>query len=179
VLALLIDGDPLELEARCAERVRAQAILLELQELQLRTIAHVARHGPSYRDRGTPPFDVWLAEKVRKAVGELIEEQAQRAGAGAIPEVPRDAQLVAIAEALGIEPEALALGCVAFNRSPYEVRSAFFGIVVDQRSPSAWSQENGTTHERTKIALRRAFWALGVRDEADLDGLLREVDDGS
>jgi hypothetical protein len=87
-MSRLLEGDPLELEARCSERLRAQALLLPLGDLHLRAIAHVARHGPSHR--GTPPIDVWLAERVRKAVGELLEDRSQEARARPVPETPQD-----------------------------------------------------------------------------------------
>jgi len=176
VLAALLERDPLEIEARCAERLRAQALLLPVRDLHLRAVAHVARHGPSYR--GAPPLDVWIAERVRKAVSELVEEQCQRARAGPVPEAPQDPQLMAIAEALGIEPDVVERGCVAFNGAPYDVRSAFCGIVIDQCSPRAWAEENGMTMEQARSALRRALWALGVREDSTLDALLREVEDG-
>lgn len=176
VLARLVEGDPLGIRARCEQRVRLQSLLLEVRRLQLRTIAHVARHAAQYR--GTPPLDAWIADKVRKALGELLDEDDDRRLNPDLPEAPTDARLLAIAHAVGMEPEVLGRGLAVFNRSPHEVRSAFCGMVLDRESPETWAATNSTTPERAKTAVRRALWILGVREELDLDDLLSDTDDG-
>lgn len=175
VLARLVDGDPLDLRARCAERVRSQAILLEERLLHLRAVAYVARHAPAYR--GAPAFEIWIADKIRLAVRDLLVEAEEELLSGAVPQAPQDERLLLVARVLGIEPELMARGCVAFNGAPYEVRAAFWGMVLEHRSPLAWAQQNASTPERARAALRRALWVLGVRDRLDLDELLGEVDD--
>jgi len=175
ILSRLVDGDPLELRSRCEARLRSQAILLDRHRLHLRTAAHVARHAAGYA--GSPPIDVWLAEKIKKAVQELVAEAVEFAAAGAITEPPEDDRLAAIAEALGMDPSVLARGCVAFNRSPYEARAAFFGLVLDGRDPHEWCRENSSTSERARAALKSALWALGVRGELDLDDWMRGEED--
>jgi len=171
ILARLVEGDPLGLRARCELRVRSQAVLLEVHGLHLRSAAHVARHAPGYA--GAPSIDVWLGEKVRRAAQELLQEAAELVAAGAIPEPPEDERLLAIADAFGIAPESLGRGCVAFNRAPYEARAAFHGIVLEGHALETWCEVNSTTTERAIAALRTALWALGVREELDLDEWLR------
>lgn len=175
ILARLVDGDPLELRSRCESRLRAQAILLDQHRVQMRAVAHVARHAPSYE--GSPSIDVWLAEKIRKAVQELLAEAVENAASGEIAEPPDDERLLAIAEALGMDPHVLARGCVAFNRAKYEVRTAFFGLVLDGRDPIEWCRENSSTPERARASLKSALWALGVRGELDLDDWMRREED--
>jgi len=176
VLARLVEGDPLRLRERCAQRVRSQALLLDVQRLQLRTVAHVARHAGTYR--GTPPLDVWIAERVRKALTELLDEDEARRSLRDIPELPSDQRLLAVANVLGIEPEVLARGLSVFNRAPSDVRSAFCEMVLDGVSPAEWSAANGFSVERAKAAVRRALWILGVREDLDVDDLLAGTDDG-
>jgi len=175
ILSRLVDGDPLELRSRCEARLRSQAILLDRHRLQLRTAAHVARHAPGYA--GSPPIDVWLAEKIKKAVQELIAEAVELTAAGEIAQPPDDDRLVAIAEAMGMDPSVLARGCVAFNRASFETRAAFFGLVLDGRDPHEWCRENSSTPERARASLKSALWALGVRGELDLDDWMRGEED--
>ncbi len=175
ILARLVDGDPLELRSRCESRLRSQAILLDRHRLQLRAAAHVARHAPGYA--GLPPIDVWLAEKTRKAVQELIAEAVESAAAGEIAQPPDDERLLAIAESMGMDPSVIARGCVAFNRAAYEARATFFGLVLDGRDPVEWCRENSSTPERVRASLKSALWALGVRGELDLDDWMRREED--
>jgi len=177
VLARLVDGDPLDLRPRCELRVRSQAVLLDIHRLHLRTAAHVARHGPNYN--GTPPIDVWIAERIRKAAQELLQEDAELAASGAIPEPPEDERLLLVANTLGMDPALMGRACAAFNRAPYDARAAFQGLVLDAQDPSTWCKSNSMTIERAMASLRTALWALGVREELDLDDLLRGGDDGA
>ncbi len=176
ILARIVEGDPLGLQSRCEQRVHSQSLLLEVRRLHMRTAAHVARHAGSYR--GAPPLDVWVAEKVRKALGELLDEDDERGRQSELPERPSDERLLAIAAAVGMEPEVLARGLAAFNRSSHDVRSALCGMVLDRVSPSDWAVVNGVTADRAKTCVRRALWILGVRSDVDVDGLLSDADDG-
>jgi len=176
ILARVVDGDPLDLRARCELRVRTQAVLLDIHRLHLRSAAHVARHAPSYV--GTPPIDVWIGEKVRKATQELLQEDAERIAGGWIPEPPDDDRLLLVASTLGIDPALIGRGCVAFNRAPYDARAAFQSLILEAEDPSAWCKANSMSLDRAMAALRTALWALGVREELDLDELLGGGDDG-
>lgn len=175
ILARLAEGDPLDLHERCAQRIATQALLFDVQRLHLRSVAHVARHAIAYR--GVPGLDVWIAERIRKALGELLDEDTASSAARELPTAVRDERLIALTEVLGLEPEDLARGLASFNRAPHEVRSAFCSIVVEQQSPYSWAEQNGVGIARVKSALRRALWVLGVREELDIDALLAE-DDG-
>src|SRR5690606_383102 len=95
VLARLIAGDPLELGRRCQERTHSQALLLDSRRLYLRASAHVARHAPKYA--GTPEIDIWLAEHIRKALKEIVAEDAERARARDLLDVPEDPWILGIA----------------------------------------------------------------------------------
>lgn len=170
ILARLVEGDPLDLRARCESRVRSQAILLDVHRLHLRSVAHIARHGSAYT--GSPPFDVWLSERIRDATRELLRDEVELHVAGSIPRAPVDERILAVAQSLGIDPNLIGSGCVAFNRAPYDVRAAFFGLAIDGRELDSWCTENSMTAARAKAALRTALWALGVRDDLDVDEFL-------
>lgn len=169
VLARVIEGDPLDLRGRCEARLRNQALLLDARRLQLRAAAHIARHAPGYT--GTPPIDVWLAERIRKSVQELLEEQAVLAADGEAPEPPNDERLQLISETFGIDPSVFGRGCVRFNRAPFDARASFYGLILEAKPPVAWAAANSMTVERAMRSLRAALWALGVDREVDLDEL--------
>ncbi len=176
LLRRLLEGDPLELRDRCARRIRTQAILLDGQRLHLRALAHVAREAPRYL--GTPQLEVWLAGIVRRAVNELMAEDAEAARGAALPAAPSDPDLQQVAAELGLELEALARGFVRFNRAPFEARTALFAVLLDGMSPEAWARSQGFSVERALDHLRQAFWALGVRDVPPFEGRDGEVGDG-
>lgn len=176
ILRRLVDGDPLGLRARCEQRIRLQALLLDVDRLSLRATAHVARHSLAYR--GTPPLDVWVAERIRKSLTELLDEDDERSSARAIPTAPRDERLLAIADALGLEPELFARGVATFNRAPFTVRSALCGMLLDGTSPAKWTVANGGTVDSAIASFRRALWILGVREDMDVEDLLADPEAG-
>jgi cytochrome c1 len=139
-------------------------LLLDTRRLHLRAVAHVARQAPAYA--GSPPFDIWLAENIRRAVREIQQELAAEDAPSA---GTNDERFAALADGLGLDPALLSSACARFNRSPYEARSAFWWVVVDGRPIAEWCRENGANMERAKAALRKALWALGVREGLDLD----------
>ncbi len=170
VLAKLIDGDPLKLGPRCQERTLSQALLLDSRRLYLRASAHVARHAAKYQ--GVPGIDIWLAEHIRKALKELVAEDSEALRARDLHEIPEDPWIQGVADVLGVEPALVTRGCAAFNQAAYDVRSAFFGIVIDGQKPAAWAASNGLPEERARACVKRALWLLGLRDELDLDDFL-------
>lgn len=177
ILARLVDGDPLGLHARCRQRVRAQCLILDERRLHLRTVAHVARQAISYR--GTPPLDVWIAEQIRRASGELLDEDTAARAARELPAPVEDERLLLLARILDLQPDVIARGASAFNRATYDVRSTFCALVLEGRDPAEWAAENGTTVERAMDALRRALWILGARGQIDLDELLDAGEGGA
>lgn len=170
VLAKLIEGDPLGLGPRCQQRTMSQALLIDSRRLYLRACAHVARHAAKYQ--GVPVLDIWLSEHIRKALKELVAEDAEVLRARDLLEIPEDPWIRGVADVLGVEPALVTRGCAAFNQAAYDVRSAFFGIVIDGQKPAAWAASNGLAEERARSCVKRALWLLGLRDELDLDDFL-------
>src|SRR5947208_4798755 len=99
VLSKLHRGDPLELMARCGERVRNQALLLQVDRLYLRTIARMAFAAHDYR--GVPPLDAWIADVMRLAQRELLSEDCEAERTERASDVERDPRLAFVSESLG------------------------------------------------------------------------------
>ncbi len=170
VLAKLITSDPLRLGPRCHERTMSQALLLDSRRLYLRASAHVARHAAKYQ--GVPGIDVWLAGHIRRALKELIAEDLEASRSHDLGDEPEDPWIRGVAELLGVEPALVTRGCASFNQASYDVRSAFFGILVDAKPIAVWSKANGVPEVRARASLKKGLWLLGLRDELDLDEFL-------
>lgn len=170
VLAKLVASDPLRLGPRCQERTISQALLLDSRRLYLRASAHVARHASKYQ--GAPGIDIWLAEHIRRALKELIAEDLEASRARDLGDEPEDPWIRGVAELLGVEPALVTRGCASFNQASYDVRSAFFGILVDSKPIAVWAKTNGVSEERARTSLKKGLWLLGLRDELDLDEFL-------
>jgi hypothetical protein len=163
ILARLLDGDPLEVRARCKERLHALALLLSLDRLQLRTLARIA-HAASRWD-GEPPLRQWVEGRIEYSMKELIEEDAERVRSG-IPELgPGEGQYAFLAALLGIEPHLGPAACVAFNIQPEEVRRAFFAVVVEGKRVNRYVAEGNGSPQEVKDRLTRAFRALGLAED--------------
>ncbi len=148
----------------------SQALLLDSRRLYLRAVAHAARHAAKYV--GTPSLDVWLAEHIRKSLKELIAEDEQALRESSPAQIPEDPWLRGLSELLGVESALVKRGCASFNTAEYEVRSAFFSVVIDGKPLAVWSAANGLSEQQVRAYLKRALWLLGLRDEFDLEGFL-------
>lgn len=58
ILARLIDGDPLEIEARARDRIQALAFLVDPARTHMRAVARIAHAAPRWR--GEPPLTEWF-----------------------------------------------------------------------------------------------------------------------
>jgi hypothetical protein len=159
VLSRLVDGDPLEIEARCLEELREQAFLLCVSRVHLRSVARIAHAAMRYR--GEPALDVWLKERVEHSIKELLEEDREEERVGVPPSQPWDPRYAFVSEALGIEPTLARRACVAFNLLPHEVRCAYYAVVVDGKTIHRYVAEGHGPPDRARSHLKLALRTLG------------------
>ena len=157
VLARLVQGDPLELRAVVAERLRARAYLLPGDRVHLRSLARCARHALGYR--GRPPLDAWLRDRVDEAVVDLLREDGQGPIEGEEAPPGELSYYRELAAPLGLDPAEMRGVCAAFNRLPEPDRAAFCALVIEGRPLEEVSEEAGAS--ATEVA-RRARRALQV-----------------
>lgn len=166
VLARLVNGDPLEVRALVARRLREQAYLMDGDRVFLRAIARCARFSGRYR--GRPALPAWLAERVDEAIGDLLQEDlaaAQRSGREGPAVCGAHADL---ARPLGLEPARMRLACLAFNHANPEVRRAFFDLVIEGRSIDALARSSKTPATTIARRAREALeLCLAAGDEPD------------
>ncbi len=162
ILARLLDGDPLEIRARCREQLHVRALLLSLDRLQLRTLARIAHSAPRWR--GEPPLGAWVEERIDHSMRELMEEDAEAVRSGIPHPGPGDGHFVFLSSLLGIEPHLGPRACVAFNAQPESVRRTFFAVVVEGTRLNRYVAEGNGSPEDVKQSLVRALRALGLTD---------------
>lgn len=163
LLARLWDGDPLELGARCDERLEDLALLLPRSRVQLRALARVAYAGVAYR--GRPPLDAFLRRRIEVSIHELLDEDREHVRAG-VPDVDlREPPYPRVAAVLGIESPLAFRACVTLNGLPIEVRRACRATVVRGRALSACAREldldPDTVLGQVQTGLRAVAKALG------------------
>jgi hypothetical protein len=168
VLTRLIDGDPLEIEARCRERILEQALLLALQRVHLRAVARIAHCAPRYR--GSPRLDVWLDACIDESLQDLVEEDREEEISGLPPTEPWDPRFAFVSETLGLEPALARRACVRFNMLPDEVRRAYFAIAIEGKTIHRYVAEGNGPPDRVRGFLARALTALGQKIDPYQDG---------
>ncbi len=173
VLARLLDGDPLEIDARCRERIVARALMLALRRVYLRAVARIAHQGPRYL--GVPGLDVWLTQRIDESLDDLIAEDREEELSGVPPTSPWDPRFAFVSETLGIEPALARRACLCFNMLPDEVRRTYFAIAVERKSLHRYVAEGHGPPARVREQLDQALRALGLPIDPDQDG--REVSD--
>lgn len=169
VLERLIDGDPLELEARCRERMFAQAYFIDPKRLLLRVVARVAYHAPRYR--GEPRLDDWLISCIDESLGDLVDEDREAEASNLPPTAPWDPRYAFISEILGVEPALARRACLNFNMLPIETRRAFFAIAVEGKSIHRYVAEGNGPPQLVRERLDAALRALGRKLELGLDDI--------
>lgn len=158
VLARLIDGDPLEIEARCMARIEHQARFVDVRRLHLRAVARIAHAAPRYR--GEPPLDRWIEERIDASMDDLVTEDSEEERSGLPPSQPWDPRYAFLAEALGIEPTLARRACIAFNDQSTEVRRTYFAVVVAKKTIHRYVAEGNGPPEKVKAELQRVLDAI-------------------
>jgi hypothetical protein len=169
VLSRLIDGDPLEVEARCRERIIEQALMLALHRVHLRAVARIAHRAPRYR--GTPGLDEWMKECIDEALRDLVNEDREEELSGLPPSEPWDPRYAFMSEAIGVEPSLARRACVEFNVLPHEVRRTYFAIGIEGRTIHRYVAEGHGPPSKIQEHLIRALRALGQRAGPTRDDL--------
>jgi len=135
VLARLVPEDPLGLRQRLAARVRARALLVDLEPVVLHALASCALRAAGWR--GEPELERWLDERAEESLGAYLAgdtDERDEGMAGA---------LAHFAPPLSLDARALSGACARFNRLPFEQREAFFALVLDQVAADRLARARG------------------------------------
>jgi hypothetical protein len=160
ILERLGNGDPLELERRCAERLRATGYLLHPLRLHLRAAARVAFAAARGYD-GEPALDRWLEERIDQAIHELLLEDADGERIALPPAGAGPATYYAlIPPETGVAPGMARELCVRFNRLPARWRRAFRALVVEREAARAYARRTGLPTATAIAYAREALEAL-------------------
>ena len=171
VLARLVRDDPLEVRARVASRLRAEAVLLDGDRVQLRALASIARAAGAYR--GRPDLAGWVDGAVAEAVDDLVREEHELARSRIAirderpTEGPRGPALAgepdafhSLASPLGLDPGAMRRACAAFDVLPFAERHAFFQLVLEAGDLDGAARDAGVNASEIARRARRALEAI-------------------
>lgn len=164
----LADGDPLDLELRCARRRAQLAYLVARERLWLRALARVSYAGALYR--GEPPVERWLEGLVDEALAELLDEDETAELRRREVEDPE--HFAAVCEAFDMTPEEARAACVAFNALDPDVRSAFFAVAVTGDTVAEVAARSGVPASEIAARLGAAALALLEHRAAAADELV-------
>ncbi len=166
VLRRLHEGDPLDLDDRCFERLRHRAILLDNRRLYVRAIARIATQALRYD--GIPSLAVWLDECIDWSIRSLIDDDAEEERCGNPPTEPWDPNYAFISETLGIEPPLARKVGLVFNGLPSVTRRTFWAIVMQGKSIHRWIAEGHGPPERVQARLTYALGMMSSLGKLDM-----------
>ncbi len=166
VLARIVPGDPLAIRDVVADVLRSQCLFLDADRVHLRALARTARSALRYRGSGLE-LRTWLIAQASDAVAEILAEDLDT------PRVDPGSAFVQFARPLGLDPEVMRRGCVAFNRLPIEDRAAFFALVVEDVGLEAHARASGATTNEVGRRARRGLEAVARANHPDLPPLTR------
>lgn len=153
VLARIVAGDPLDVRAAVADVLRAECVFLDADRVHLRALARVARAASRFAASRTD-LAAWIRTEVAGAVAEILREEYESR-----PPDPGTA-FTQFARPLGLDPEAIRRGCIAFNRLPHSDRFAFCALVVRNVGLDALARETGIPPSELGRRARRGLDAV-------------------
>jgi hypothetical protein len=172
VLSRLVQDDPLGVRGRIAERLRADALLLDGDHVHLRALARISRSAGAYR--GRPELSEWVAGAVAESVEELVREmheearrrarnrddraRTQPADTTGDARGARDADAFdVLAGPLGLDPGSMRTACAAFDVLPFADRTAFFDFVLESKDLDSCARAAGVNASEVARRARRAL----------------------
>lgn len=170
ILKRLFEGDPLGVKLRVREHLRLQCYLIAFDRLFVRTIARIAHS--SFRYRGKPALDEWIAVLINQSIQELMIEDREGERQD-LPTRQNDIRYAFLSETLGIHPSAARRGCIRFNDLELGARKAFYALYVEGKTFNRFIAEGNGPPKRARKQMAAALEALSVtelmNDPDDLD----------
>lgn len=130
VYAWLENGDPLELQPRVAKIIREQAYLVDIERVVQKVMIYLARDSSSFTEG--VDLNRWLELRTGPICRLVLEKDAQ-AWAKNSEWLPPD--YVEMCHMLTLPPHRLMRSLTDFHRQPFEIRQAFFQLLILTKSP--------------------------------------------
>jgi hypothetical protein len=157
ILNRLLDGDPLQIGERTRARLTSTARLIDPERWTVRSMARVAFAAPRWDKAGA--LAAWIDAQIERAAEDLLDEdRAALIEPTVVAE--SEARHAFLVQALGIEPEIALRACVVFNDLPFQVRRAFWALVVEGKSMASCVAEGLGSRQQVRADVRRALSAL-------------------
>ncbi|MEM8711020.1 MAG: hypothetical protein AAGG01_08715 [Planctomycetota bacterium] len=175
ILEWLIDGDPMALRSLTARQLRADALLLDADRVQLRLLARITHDASVDGDACAPEGTgfAWVRAQVDAAIAEVLEQErgiVSDSSSGDRSSDPSESgPFRSLAVPFGIEGEDLRAACDAFNRRTVTERTAFFALFVSRLELDEAARLEGLRAtelaRRARSALLAALGAVRLRRE--------------
>lgn len=164
VMERLHQGDPLELEGKCEQRIERRAMLMDVERLYWRATAYVAMIAVRDEYRGDPPLNDFLDKHIDESIDSLLEEDwaAEKRGE---PIELGDPRYRMIAKQAGIEEPQARRVSLAFNTEPIRSRRLLFGALIKNLPLAKVARENAMNMAEAKKLLKKSMEKIfGARD---------------
>lgn len=165
VLQKLDAGDPLGIEAAAKALLAERAFLVDVERLVARGMAQVAFAARLYR--GWPPLELWLRQRLERALEALLEEDRERLLEGGPLPREDEASYAFLRETHGVAPERVVAVAVVFNDLPDVVRRCYYDAYVLEKGIEGCAASGVGTLTEVERHLLRALTAMStLRDPA-------------
>lgn len=145
------------LEALCARRIRARALLVDPGHLHSRAMLQILRSSEMGECEPPPGSWEWIEARVDEALDEILLDNAGPQGVEAASTEAGESTHAFLARAFGIEPAQARAAAARFNALPERTRRAFFVLLLEGGSVEASASAAATQDE-----LEQAFRALSL-----------------
>ena len=151
-------GASLDLEARCARRIRDRALLIDpgaLGEFALLRIVHA-----ELRVENGRWADESVGEQIDGAIRDLLIADEEAEATGQIERAPRDSPHAFLTLWFTIESALARSAAVRFNGLPERIRQVFFGVIIESKRPEDLAASRSIGSGTIQADLNEAFRAL-------------------
>lgn len=166
VLERLLDGDPLEIEARCREHLERHAFLIDPERLFLRTVAVTANE--ARRWNGWPPLGPWLGLQMERSFVQLQREDTGAVLSGMPVVADQGIDYAYLVDVLGVETDHARHAALVFNALPEHVRRCWWATAIDGRSLEDASSRGLGAPDVVLSAVKRAVRALASLSDPEV-----------
>lgn len=158
VLEQLQAGTEHWIHPRVSLRLRARALLLDVDRVYGRVLVQIARLGPTYDT--TQSLDAWLTARIDEAAAS-IKRQDEEDEASGIPFSAEETQHFGfLSDCFGIPPEQVRRSSVAFHNLCEWDRQALFAMLVEGRSMQELLDTGFGPRERLRERVVRSLKVL-------------------
>jgi len=168
VLARISNGNPLNLYAQVAQRIRETYFVLDPDRVYEKALLVVAVGIEVEARAFTRPE--WLLGRIDRAIRLVLDKDSDEERSGVPPENPEE-HFALFVEAFFIDPSLARLSSIRLNGLEERIRKGFFHLIVEGRPLEEVLEMGLAPIERLQHDILTALEAIGLIDEEGFDEL--------